>query len=67
MRAVFKYTRDCKKIFPTTMLGYLVNKNSYATAVDMEDIFSIKCNICILHLEEYLIQDIYDDNCQNVC
>ena len=42
---LFKYTRTRKKVFPTTMLASLVNHTDLVTAVNMEVIANIKCQI----------------------
>ena len=62
-----KYTRACKKVFPTTMLASLVNHTNLATAVNMEVISNIKCQIRNLYLEEFFIKYSYDNICQHLC
>ena len=64
---LFKYTRACKKVFPTTMLASLVNHTNLATAVNMEVISNIKCQIRNLYLEECFIKYSYDNICQHLC
>ena len=67
MTSLFKYTRDRKTLFPTTILASLVTHNIEVTDVQMEFIVDIKCQLRILCLEGFLKQDSCDNNFQCLC
>ena len=61
------YRSNSNKIFPTTMLEYLVIRNSYVTTVYMETISNIKYQLDHFHLEECFIQQKQETDCQYLC
>ena len=63
----FKYTRARQKILSRTIFEYLAKYNSSVTAVQTEVIADTKFQILILHLEECIIQESYNNTYQHLC
>ena len=49
------------------MLSSVVIHNSFFSDVCMDDIANMKYQIFHLHLEQYCIQQKYDQSCQHLC